>query len=409
MRIAFISQYFFPEPFFHNAVAAGLVDRGHQVHVISCVPNYGQPGFFDGYSNRKKRYEVWSDIPIHRAWTIARGKSRLSLALNNLVFPITGSWTIWRKLREKPDVSFVSMPSPVFQAFVGVLLKKLRGVPCVYWVQDIWPESAIFTLNLRNPVMVRTLSWVCGWLYRRADYVLVQSEGFVPYIERFGVKPNRIQVLPNTARSIYRPTHSSDAPVEAKLIPQSGFRLMFAGNIGESQDFDTLLAAANILKDDKDVTWIFIGSGRGLDRAKAQAARYELDSRTMFLGRYPEEQMPNFFAHADAMLVSLKDTPIFALTVPSKLQSYFACGKPVIASLSGEGARIVQEANAGIITPPGSPKELASAILKMKRASQEERRNYGANALRYYQQNYANEIVYQQLESTLADAISGEI
>jgi len=404
VRIILISQYFFPEQFFHNAVASGLVERGHEIQVISCVPNYGHTGFFDGYSNSNKRSEVWNNIHIDRAWTIARGKSKLCLALNYLAYPLAGSWTVWRKVKRRPDVSFVVMPSPVFQAFVGVFLRWLKGVPCVYWVQDIWPESATYALNLHNPLVVRALKWICGWLYRQADCVLVQSPGFVPLIERFGVSRSNIRVLPNTARSIYRPMSPDEASDVAKLVPQSGFRLFFAGNIGESQDFDTLLKAAHILKDHEDISWVIIGSGRGLERAKQQVTRYGLDARVLFLGRYPEERMPSFFAHADALLVSLKDSPIFALTVPSKLQSYFACGKPVLASLAGEGARIVEEAGAGLVVPPGSPGKLASAILDMKSASEAERRAYGANALRYYKRNYANEIVYKQLEEALTDA-----
>lgn len=305
-------------------------------------------------------------------------------------------------------MSFVSMPSPVFQAFVGVFLKKLRGVPCVYWVQDIWPESAIHALNLRNPMLVRSLNWICGWLYRQADHVLVQSAGFIPMIARYGVRQESIRVLPNSARSIYQPLSPNDAPEEAQLVPQSGFRLVFAGNIGESQDFDTLMEAARLLKNHHDITWVIIGSGRGLDRAKNQAARHGLGARVLFLGRYPEERMPLFFAHADAMLVSLKDTAIFALTVPSKLQSYLACGKPIIASLAGEGARVVREAGAGIVVPPGSPEELASAILAMKTMSTEQRQAYGVRGLVYFQKNYAQVIVYDQLEAALSDAASGK-
>lgn len=407
MHIEFISQYFYPEQFFHNIVPIGLSERGHTVHVITCVPNYGQETFFPGYSNREKRAENWQGIRIDRAWTVTRGTSRLRLALNFLVFAIAGSWTAWRTVDTVPDVSFISMPSPVFQAIVGIFLKKIKGVPCVYWVQDIWPESAIYTLNLHNRLLVGGLHWFCGWLYRQADCVLVQSAGFVPLIERFGVRRQRIRVLANTARSIYRPVPPAEAPEEAKLVPQSGFRLLFAGNIGESQDFETLIDAAAILKEHEELSWVILGSGRGQQQALARVASQGLESRVLFLGRYPEERMPLFFAHADAMLVSLKDNPIFALTVPSKLQSYFACGKPVIASLAGEGARIVLEAEAGMVVTPGSSQELAMTIVAMKSLVADERRRLGENGLRYYQHHFTNEIVSTQLEATLSDAAAG--
>jgi glycosyltransferase involved in cell wall biosynthesis len=403
MRIAFISQYFYPEQYFHNAIAADLVKKGHEVHAVACVPNYGQNSFFKGYSNTKKRSETWKGVVIDRAWTVARGKSRFRLSVNYLVYPLTASWTAARKLQPKPDVSFVSLPSPVLQAFVGVFLKKFRKVPTVYWVLDIWPESVTYTLNLHHPIFVKPLHWVCGWLYRQADHVLVQSKGFIPMITRFGVPQSRVSVLSNTASSFYRPLSPKEAPEEAKLIPQSGFRLVFAGNIGASQDFDTLMEAARILKPHEDISWIIIGSGRGLERVKEQVRQHGLESRVWFLGRYPEERMPYFFAHADAMLVSLKDTPIFALTVPAKLQSYMACGKPVIASLAGEGAHIVEESNAGLAVPPSSPDKLAVAILKMKSLPKEQREQYGTNALHYFQANFSQDILHRKLGAVLQE------
>lgn len=401
MHIAFISQYFYPEQYFHNAIAAGLVERGHAVHVLSCVPNYGQKTFYEGYSNTKKRSEIWNGVRIDRAWTVARGTSRVRLSVNYLVYPLTASWAALRKMTPKPDVSFVSLPSPILQAFVGVMLKKFRKVPTVYWVLDIWPESATYTLNLHHPLFVKPLHWVCGWLYRRADHVLVQSKGFIPMITRYGVPESRVSVLSNTANPIYRPVSPQEAPKEAALVPQSGFRLMFAGNIGESQDFDTLMETARILKPYKDISWVILGSGRGLDRANEQVRQYGLESSVHFLGRYPEDRMPYFFTHADAMLVSLKDTPIFALTVPAKLQSYMACGKPVIASLAGEAARVVEEAGAGLVVPPTSPEKLALAILEMRAKSTEQRNRYGMNALHYFQENFAPETLYRKLEVVL--------
>lgn len=404
MRIAFISQYFYPEQYFHNAIAAGLVERGHQVHAVTCVPNYGQECFFTGYSNSRKRTETWNGVLIDRAWTIARGKSKWRLALNYLAYPLAAIWTIIQKMKVKPDVSFVSLPSPLFQAFAAIFLKKFRGVPTVYWVLDIWPESVTYTINAHHPLFVKPLYWISGWLYRQADHVMVQSKGFISMITRFGVPESRVSLLSNTANSLYRPVSCAEATEEAKLIPQYGFRLVFAGNIGESQDFDTLMEAARILKPHKDISWIILGSGRGLERAKEQVRQNDLASSVMFMGRHPEERMPYFFAHADAMLVSLKDTPIFALTIPAKLQSYMACGKPIIASLAGEGARIVREAGAGFVVPPTSPAKLASAILEMKAMSKEQRDSCGINARNFFEKNFSQEIFYGKLEATLYEA-----
>lgn len=404
MHIVLISQYFHPEQFSNNAIASNLVARGHVVEAVPCVPNYGKGDFFEGYSNRRRRDEVWQGVAIHRAWTIPRGHSAVGLIANYLCYPLAASWTMLRRLRGRPDVAFVSMPSPLLQAFAAVFLKWLCGVPAVYWVQDIWPESPLHVLKLRNPLIVRPLTRVCGWLYRRADLVLVQSEAFPQMIARFGVPEERIRVLPNTAPDNYRPVAPEEAPAERALLPKKTFRLMFAGNIGESQDFDTLVAAADLLRDRRDLTWVIVGSGRDMPRVEDLIRQRGLEERFCFVGRHPEERMPYFFAHADAMLVSLTDAPIFRLTVPYKVQCYMACGKPIVASLGGEGGRVVEEARAGLVVEPGRPQALAAAIRAMLDAPAAARAEYARNARRYFERNYAPEIVYGKLERWLAEA-----
>jgi glycosyltransferase involved in cell wall biosynthesis len=309
-----------------------------------------------------------------------------------------------RRVRDKGDVAFVSMPSPLLQALAGVYLKWRHGTPLVYWVQDIWPESAVYTLGLRNPLIVRPLTWVCGWLYRRADLILVQSAAFPKMIERFGVPAARIRVFPNTAPEAYVPlTPDPDSRI-GQMIPRGRFTLMFAGNIGESQDFDTYLAAAQRLRETGcDVAWVIVGSGRDQARVMAEVARRGLQDVFHFLGRHPESDMPEFFAHADAMLVGLKDNPIFSLTVPYKVQCYMACGRPIVASLSGEGARVIAEAGAGIVAPAQSPDALADAIRRMVEATPHQRAAMADAARSYFLETYATDMVYGDLERWLAE------
>ncbi|MFN6962086.1 MAG: glycosyltransferase family 4 protein, partial [Rhodocyclaceae bacterium] len=281
-------------------------------------------------------------------------------------------------------------------------------VPCVYWVQDIWPESATFSLNLKNSLVVGALNRLCGWIYRRADMVLVQSEAFPPMIARFGVPADRIRVLPNTAPSTYRPLSPEDAPKQALVVPQDGFRLMFAGNIGESQDFDTLIAAADLLRDRAALKWVIVGTGRDEARVKALIAAKNLTDRFHFVGRHPEEDMPYFFAHADAMIVSLRDIPIFSLTVPYKVQCYMACGKPIIAALNGEGARIVSESGAGTAVPAGDPAALAKAVLDMMQRTPAERSIFASSSRAFFEHHYTREKVYGDLERFLTEAVGSK-
>lgn len=404
LSIAFVSQYFFPEQFSNNAITEELVRRGHSVDVVTGVPNYGQEGFFNGYSNSQRREEEWNGARVHRARTVARGKSKFKLLLNYITFPVTGCWTTLRKIKGRPDVSFVSMPSPPFQALPAIILKWLRGVPVVYWVQDIWPETAVDTLQLKNPLVVRALGALCGWIFRRADMVLVQSAAFPPMIARFGVPDQRIRVLPNTAPQMYQPLAPEDAPEAQALMPDASFRVMFAGNIGESQDFDTLLDTAHLLQWCKGLHWVIIGSGRDLERVRTKAKALGIDTCFHLLGRHPEEAMPGFFAQADALIVSLRNSEIFNRTVPYKIQCYMACGRPIIAAIGGEGARVLADAEAGFTAPASSPRALASAILKLMDLPASEKEAMGTRARRYYDAHYSASQVYGDLEAWLYEA-----
>lgn len=413
MKITFISQYFYPEPFSNNEIAQALTERGHELDVFCCVPNYPSGAFTEGYGNKTRRSELWKGIRIWRVFTIARGTSALRLILNYVTFPVTAGLEMRRRLETRPDVSFVSLLSPVFQAIVGLILRRRHGTPCVYWVQDIWPESPIIALGLRNPLIIKPLTALCGYLYRKADLILVQSAAFPQMIERFGVPAERIRVLPNTAPTSYRPMTSQEAPIQADIIAKArqkpkDFIVMFAGNIGDSQDFDTLITAAELLKE-TDIIWTIIGSGRALERSQEKVRGAGLEGVFKFLGRYPEEMMPGFFAQADAMLVSLLDTPIFSLTVPYKVQCYMACAKPIVASLSGEGARIIEQARAGIAAPPSEPRALADTILELRDLPEDERAQLGKNARDYFETNYSPDIVYGNLEAWLNEVAQAHI
>ncbi len=405
MKILFISQYFFPEQVSNNKMAEHLSSRGHSVEVCCAVPNYPAGEFFDGYSNSVRKEEWHGEVLIKRVWTIPRGKSKLQLLLNYLTFPLAACLDILKKQR-KPDVVFVSQLSPIFMIIPGIIQKWRSRCGLVCWIQDIWPESATFTLGIRSKIVISMLQVICGWLYRRADIVLVQSEGFVSRVAEFGVPRDRIRVLPNTAPPVYRPLNAEEAPEYAKMVPQSGFRLMFAGNIGESQDFDTVVAAACLLRDRDDLSWVVVGSGRDEVRVRRLVKENGLEARFFFLGRFREEEMPSLFAHADAMLVSLKDTPIFTITVPYKTQCYLACGKPIVASLGGEGARIITEAGAGLAVPPGRPEALARAIEQLMGSGAEQMQKYAENSRKYYEEKYSPEKVYSILENSIFDASS---
>lgn len=402
MRILFLSQYFHPEQFLNNHIARELVQRGHEVDVVCCVPNYPAGNFFPGYSNRLRKVETWHGVRIFRVTTVPRGRRKYQLALNYFLYPLSAGWRIWRLRRRNYDVSFVSMPSPLFQGLAGIFAKWLRCIPTVFWVQDIWPDSAIVTLKLRNRAVVTPLSALCGWIYRRADLLLLQNQGFANAILPFGVARSRIATLPNTAPLGFEPIATADISVSIRQsIPQDRKIVMFAGNIGESQDFETIIEAAALLPITSPILIVVVGSGRDERRVRQSIIARGLDDRFLFLGRHAEASMPDFFACADAMLVSLRDEPVFSATIPSKVQSYLACGKPIVASLAGEGAKVIRDAQAGIVVPPSHPQKLSEAFGALAALSNETLAELGRAARATYLARFSLEAVVTELERHL--------
>lgn len=404
MKISFISQYFHPEPFSNTAIAKELVRRGHEVHVTTAVPNYPEGVFSPGYSNREKRHETWDGIHINRVRTVTRGRRSLTLALNYAVFALMGSLKFLLR-PNRADVIFVSQLSPVTMILPAVIQSWRTRTPIVCWVQDIWPESATDSLNIKNKLVLKVLYGLSGWLYRRADFILVQSPAFKGMIERFGIDATKIQTLPNTAPKGFEP--HDPGPVEGleKMGPNGSFRIMFAGNVGEAQDFETIVAAAETLKDIEALKWVIIGDGRYMSRLKEHVEKAGLTQAFSFLGRKPEADMPAYFAHADAMLVSLKDTEIFSRTVPYKVQCYMACGTALLGSLSGQGAKTIEDAQAGLVAPSSSPELLAQRVRDLMEMDEGARQQLRQNAHRYFLENYAAGVVYDHLENCLLEQV----
>jgi colanic acid biosynthesis glycosyl transferase WcaI len=402
MNILFISQYFHPEPFSNTEIARSLVARGHDVEVACCVPNYPEGVFYAGHSNKERRQEIWEGISILRARTVARGKRALTLMLNYLAYPVAALATIARHGRGSYSVSFTSMPSPIFQCIVAVVLKWRCGVPAVYWVQDIWPESLFNTINIKSKFLRGPIRVLCAFLYRQADMVLIQSEAFRPALQAMGVDREKIGFFPNSAPDDFVPmSRATVDPAIAEFVPTASLQLMFAGNIGESQNLDVIIDAAARLRSHMDIKWTLVGSGRDLDRVVKTVAQAGLEDTIIFAGRHPMSTMPAFYALADAMIISLKDTEIFRMTVPYKLQTYMSAGKPVIGSISGETKRIIEASGVGFCANAEDVDGLCSAVLKFAALRETQRAEMSQNARAYFAENYSASRVFDGLERQL--------
>ncbi len=267
----------------------------------------------------------------------------------------------------------------------------------MFWVQDLWPESVAAAGAVRSKGVLRLIERLVSFIYNRCDRILVTSLAYFSPIKSIVKNPDRILYFPQTSEELYRPiTVNLEAPERASM--PAGFTVMFAGNIGVAQDFETILSAAENLRVHKDLKWIIIGDGRMRPWVEDQVRRRALEKTIYLLGRHSVEAMPRFFSLADLLLVTLKREPIFSLTIPAKVQSYLACGKPIVAALDGEGARIIEEAEAGIACPAENPAALAEAVLTIYRMSEPDRQKMGMRGRIYYEKHFDRSMLLDRLD-----------
>ncbi len=382
-----------------------LADRGHAVTVLTGMPNYPGGRYFQGYGPFRPARQEYGGATVLRVPLLSRGGNRgLRLALNYLSFTLSASLLGPLRCRGAFDVLFVFEPSPILVGLPAVVLRRLKRLPLLFWVQDLWPESLRATGVVTSPALLRAVAAIARFIYRRCDRVLVQSKGFVTPVVATGADPRRVLYLPNWAESLYRPVDlEPDAP-ERSEVPR-GFRVVFAGNIGAAQSFETILEAAHRLREMPDVHWIVLGEGHRREWVEERVRALGLTEKVHLLGSRPVAAMPRYLALGDVLLVTLRRDPAFELTIPTKLQSYLACGRPVLASLDGEGARVVQEAGAGLTCPPEDPAALAEGVRRLHAMGDEARSDLGRRGRLYFEENFERDTLVSRVEDMMKEAI----
>lgn len=397
MRLLIVTQYFWPENFRVNDLAAELSRRGHEVTVLTGRPNYPDGAVYPDYAAAPSRFSRYAGCTVVRVPMLARGRSRPRLALNYLSFALAGSALAPYRLRNRRfDAIFVFAPSPITTVVPALVLKWFRRVPVALWALDLWPQSLEAVDAVRSRVLLRAAGRVVHGLYRRCDLLLAQSRGFFrEFAQARGA--GRVAYLPGWAEALPSPDSADPAPE----IPPGGehFTVLFAGNIGVAQDFPAILAAAEILRD-SPVRWLIVGDGNQAEWLGREVVERGLDG-VVLLGRHPLERMPSFFRHADALLVSLRPRPTFALTIPGKLQSYLAAGKPILAMLDGEGAEIVRRARAGLAVAAGDAGGLAAAVRELMARSEAERAEMGRRGRHFHARHFDRTMLISRLERRL--------
>ena len=373
MHVLIFTNHFSPESFRINDLAFGLVERGHEVSVVTGLPNYPEGKVYSGYGYFKRRREVINGVSVCRIPLIPRGRGRsINLVLNYLSSAFYFCTLAPFLCRAKYDVIFVFETSPVTIGLPAIVMKWLKRIPIVFWVLDLWPDSLSATGAVTNSFILSMVRNVVRFIYKRCDRILISSRGFEKSVEAVGGYDHKVDYFPNWVEP-QMATTNCDAFGELPALP-AGFRIVFTGNIGVAQDFDTILNAATMLSDRKDIQWVIVGDGRQVDHVREEISKRGLQDCFHLVGRFPLETMPYFCDAADALLLPLRDEPIFALTAPGKLCSYLASGKPVIAAINGEGANLVEEAQAGVACHAEDPAGLRDAVLKLYETPESERK-----------------------------------
>lgn len=397
-----LSQYYWPENFRINEIVQSLAAKGVAVEVLTGKPNYPVGVCFGGYRAWGCVQETLAGIPVHRVPLLPRGKGALRLALNYLSFVLSGvAFAPWLLRGKRFDAIFVFAPSPIFQAIPAIWLGRLKKSPVLLWVQDLWPESLSATRHVTNTHILKAVEIVVRAIYRKVNLLLVQSKAFIPKVQALaGSTP--IAYFPNSFIE-GAPERLHEEPVCLGL--DGGFPVLFAGNLGSAQAVDVILNAAEMLKDVKDIRFVVVGDGSKREWMMSEATRRGLSS-LVFPGRFPVEAMPALMAKASILLVTLTDTEIFRLTIPSKIQAYMAAGRPIVACLNGAGADLVLEAQAGLVAPAEDARALADAVLRLFAMPAEQRTQLGDNGRRYFLAHFEQGKLVDELVRHIGTAVS---
>ncbi|HGJ7959324.1 TPA: capsular polysaccharide biosynthesis protein Cps4F [Streptococcus pneumoniae] len=402
MKILFVCQHYKPEPFRLSDICEDLVRKGHEVSVLAGIPNYPEGKIYADYRHNKKRREIIEGVTIYRSYTIPRKKSVVFRLLNYFSFAISSTLGVLLGRYKTKDGSnfdcvFVNQLSPVMMAWAGMAYKKKYKKPMFLYCMDVWPDSLTVGGVKQDGLIFKLFKFISKKVYRASDYIFVTSPSFKNYfVKQFDISEQKITYLPQYAEDLFIPDES--------IVNKESVDLTFAGNIGKVQNLETILKAASLIEKNtnlpKKIHFHFVGDGTELLSMKALAHELELKNIS-FYGRRSLEEMPSFYKKSDAMLVSLIGDSIVSRTIPGKVQSYMAAGKPIIGAISGDAKIIVEEANCGYVSPERDVKQLAKNICKFSMLSIKRQRELGKKARCYYENHFSKEQFMLELETCL--------
>ncbi len=404
-HILLISQYFYPETFRVNDMACEWVKRGYKVTVLTGIPNYPMGKYFEGYDKKHRIRENWNGVNIIRIPLVARGNSRNKLlnaagmAANYFSFVRSGKK--WVKSKEAADLHadlvFTFEVSPMTQAMIGVWYGQRYNVPTYLYVQDLWPENVETVTGIRNKLIIGPIDKMVDKIYRETGTIFTTSPSFVKAIvnRKVPVDKKKVHYWPQYAEEFYRPMD----PVGVNGIDKTDgfYKIAFTGNIGTAQGLDVLPKAAKLLKEE-NVKFIIVGDGRYQLEFERQIDELGVRDKFLMIPRVPAECVPEILSNVDAGFISFNKTPLWENTIPAKLQSYMACGKAIVASASGETARVISEADCGVCCEIGNAEALSDGI---RRIMKSDSLAMGNRARKYFEEKFDKKRLMDDMDEYL--------
>jgi glycosyltransferase involved in cell wall biosynthesis len=403
MRVLVLSIYHDPEPIPKTGeLARELRRRGHEVTVVTAFPHYPSGDLYPGYRLTPWRWEVRDGVRVLRTFIYPYHGRRSALRmLNYLSWMISSIQAAW--LAPTCDVIYVWHP-PLTVGVSAWVISALKGVPFVYDVQDLWPESALASGLMQPGWLVNVLHRLADWVYARAPRLLVVSEAASRHLEARGVAPHKITVAHH-----WLDTAPFDRPVardvRAEFGWQNRFVVMFAGNLGMVQGLETVIEAARLLRDKPEILFALVGDGSDRSRLERLVAEYELDN-VQFVGRHPASEMPAFMSGADALIVHLRPSHIADHAIPTKILSYLAAGRPVVCATGGAAAAVVASADAGLTSAPGDAAAIARSVTTLAASGRDDRDRLGANGRRYLREHFNRDRIIDRYEEVLSSVVA---
>lgn len=396
MKILVVCQHFYPEQFRINDICYELAKKGHDVTVLTGLPNYPKGKVLNDYKWFKNRNQIINDVKIKRCSLVGRGSGIIKMCINYIWFAISASIKALF-MKKDFDIVYVYQLSPITMVLPAILVSKIKKIPLVIHCLDQWPISITTGGISKKSIIYKILQKISIWIYKKANLITISSKSFKTYFEK------ELKIFAKEKGLLYWPSYAESDYENILFEKNDKFDLLFAGNVGPAQSVETIIEAANILKNEKNILFHIVGDGLSLQECKNLAQKYNL-SNIKFYGFHDVKEMPNFYKIADAFLITMINNEVVNNTLPAKVQSYMVAGKPIIGAISGEVKKVIEDADCGLCCESLDYKKLAKIILKASE-SKKELEKWSNNSKEYYKKYFEKDNCISILEKIFKNLI----